>query len=228
MSDIYEQLKRPFDPKLISWRCGATNKDKTKGIALAYIDARDVMHRLDDVMGLDWQCRYSHADKKTLCEIGLKLNGEWVWRAGGAGDTDIEAEKGAISDAFKRAAVLWGIGRYLYSLPADWVEIDEWKKLKTTPVMPEWATPEKYDQFMEKRYKKVSQEKWEEMDTDEQNFLQEIANNTLAFATAKERAIYLDSQHLGADEYIALWSRFDSKSRTAIKKHQKEARKNGV
>ena len=52
-------LKRPFEPRYISWRCGATNKDKNKGIALAYIDARDVMRRLDDVFGMWWQCRYT-------------------------------------------------------------------------------------------------------------------------------------------------------------------------
>jgi hypothetical protein len=145
MSDIYNALKRPFPANQISWRCGATNRDKTKGIALAYIDARDVMRRFDEVFGLEWQNRYSHAEGKTICEIGAKIGGEWVWRAGGAGDTDIEAEKGAISDAFKRAAVLWGVGRYLYELPNEWVEIDEYKKLKRQPALPRWATPEGFD-----------------------------------------------------------------------------------
>jgi hypothetical protein len=36
----------------------------------------------------------------------------------------MEAEKGAISDAFKRAAVMWGIGRYLYDLDSPWVQIE--------------------------------------------------------------------------------------------------------
>lgn len=118
------KLAEPFDTSLISWRVGATTKDKTKGIALAYIDARDVMQRLDDVCGIEnWQCRYSHANNKTICEVGIKIGDEWVWKANGAGDTQVEAEKGAISDAFKRAAVLWGIGRYLYDVQNVWVEL---------------------------------------------------------------------------------------------------------
>lgn len=148
---IDRALKRPFPVPQISWRVGATNKDKTKGIALAYIDARDVMRRFDDIFGLGWQCRYSHAEGKTICEIGVKLGNEWVWRAGGAGDTDIEAEKGAISDAFKRAAVLWGVGRYLYELPNSWVELDDRKQLVTTPALPKWATPEGFDEVMARR-----------------------------------------------------------------------------
>lgn len=140
--DILEQLKAPFPPEAISWRVGATNKDKTKGIALAYIDARDVMRRFDEVCGLDWQCRYSHVtDKGVVCEIGIKIDGEWRWRSNGAGETDVEGEKGAMSDAMKRAAVLWGVGRYLYDLPNEWVELDEYKRLKRTPKLPDWAIP---------------------------------------------------------------------------------------
>ena len=151
---ILEALKRPFDTKKINWRVGATTKDKDKGIALAYIDARDVMHRLDDVFGMDWQCRYSHAETKTVCEIGVLIESNWVWRAGGAGDSDIEAEKGALSDAFKRAAVLFGIGQYLYSLPNTWVEIvakGNSHVIKSPPILPAWATPEGFDAIMEKR-----------------------------------------------------------------------------
>lgn len=157
-TEIYEKLKRPFDPLRISWRVGATNGDKTTGIALAYIDARDVMQRLDEVFGLDWQCRYSHAENKTICELGVLLDGQWIWRAGGAGDTDVEAEKGALSDAFKRAAVLFGIGRYLYSLPNKWVPIKAQGKsyvLDGTPPLPTWATPDGFDAIMSKRKEKI-------------------------------------------------------------------------
>lgn len=153
MADVMALLKRPFPAKDISWRVGATNKEKTKGIALAYIDARDVMKRLDDVMGSKWQCRYSHADSKVICDIGLFIDGEWLWRSNGAGDTDIEAEKGAISDAFKRAAVMWGIGRYLYSLPNIWCELDQYKKITAPPGLPTWATPEGYDAIINKQQK---------------------------------------------------------------------------
>lgn len=128
-------LRKPFPADRISWRVGSTTKDKSKGMALAYIDARDVQDRLDEVCGVNgWQCRYPHANGKTVCEIGIWCEfpgyagqnhpSEWVWKSDGAGDSDIEAEKGALSDAFKRAAVRWGVGRYLYDLDSPWVELD--------------------------------------------------------------------------------------------------------
>lgn len=121
-------LALPFPVTQISWRVGSTTADKTKGMALAYIDARDVMERLDDVCGPDgWQDTYPHAGTKTVCSIGIWCGAErgWVYKSNGAGDTDHEAEKGALSDAFKRAGVMWGIGRYLYNLPSPWVAIKQ-------------------------------------------------------------------------------------------------------
>lgn len=125
MNEFIAKLSAPFPPAKVSWRVGpVNNKDNpTNGIALAYIDARDVQDRLNEVCGTDWQCRYSHAEAKTVCEIGLKIDNEWIWRADGAGDTDMEAEKGSLSDAFKRAAVKWGVGRYLYDVESPWVEV---------------------------------------------------------------------------------------------------------
>lgn len=122
---MFDKLKAPFPPDRISWRIGSTTQDKKKGLAMGYIDARDVMERLDDVCGpAGWQNRYSHANGKTVCDIGIKIDNEWIWKADGAGDTDVEAEKGALSDSFKRAAVRWGVGRYLYDVRSIWVEIE--------------------------------------------------------------------------------------------------------
>ena len=132
---IFDDLAKPFPPELVSWRVGSTKADKTAGLALAYIDARDVMERLDTVCGPpNWQNKYSHANGKTVCDIGIRFvrvkdgttlaeEAEWIWKADGAGDSDVEAEKGALSDAFKRAAVRWGVGRYLYEIKSAWVEI---------------------------------------------------------------------------------------------------------
>ena len=134
---ILQKLAEPFPVAQISWRLGSTNKRKmqnttnnqnakpTKGIPLAYIDARDVMGRLDQLFGTDWQCRYPF---EGYCEIGLKIDGEWTWRGNGAGVSQVEAVKGQYSDAFKRAGVVWGIGRYLYDMPNTWVDLDEWGK----------------------------------------------------------------------------------------------------
>jgi hypothetical protein len=161
--NLLESLAEPFPVSRIHWRIGARTQDKSRGIALAYIDARDVMKRLDDVCGTGWQCRYSHVAKEgVVCEIGILLPAqtvgtddrqmEWVWRANGAGETNVEGEKGAMSDAFKRAAVLWGIGRYLYALPTSWVPLsDEGRNMTSAPEVPIWATPEGYQAILAKR-----------------------------------------------------------------------------
>ena len=101
-----QALAAPFPPEDIDWRIGVKNEGKKIGLALAYVDARLVMDRLDAVCGAGgWQNKYSHANGKTVCDIAIKINGEWIWKADGAGDTDVEAEKGALSDSFKRSAI---------------------------------------------------------------------------------------------------------------------------
>lgn len=87
--------------------------------SLAYIDARLVMDILDSALvgPSNWQCAYAFGpSEKIACGIAIKVDGEWLWKWDGAGETDIEGEKGSFSDAFKRAAVRWGIGRDLYSM----------------------------------------------------------------------------------------------------------------
>jgi hypothetical protein len=138
-----DALAAPFPADQIKWRVGATTKDKTKGIALAYIDARHVFDRLDEVVGNEgWQTRILETPSgRVLCELTIC----GVTKTDGAGDTGMEAEKGAISDAIKRAAVQWGIGRYLYNLPNVWCQIEPAGKsyrLANTPDLPGWATPD--------------------------------------------------------------------------------------
>lgn len=121
-----DDLAKPFPAHAVHWRVGSTNKDKTSGMALAYIDARDVENRFDEVCGpTGWQCDFPWSDgKKLVCRIGVKVGDEWIWKSNGAGDTDVEGDKGAFSDAFKRAAVKWGVGRHLYSCPNWWEPIE--------------------------------------------------------------------------------------------------------
>jgi len=131
MTIDFKALAAPFPPSAVSWRVGSVSGER--GMALAYLDARDVMDRLDAVCGPSgWQCRYSHVGAITVCEIDVWVGDGWVTKSDGAGQSDIEAEKGALSDAFKRAAVRWGIGRYLYHLPSPWVEIE--KRGKTSVI----------------------------------------------------------------------------------------------
>lgn len=127
MSDLTARLAAAFPADRVHWRVGATSdKDgKTRGLALGYIDARDVQDRLTEACGIfGWQCRHEPNGSKVTCHLGIRDpdTGEWVWKSDGAGDTDYEAEKGSYSHAFKRAAVKWGVGRYLYDLPSPWVD----------------------------------------------------------------------------------------------------------
>jgi Rad52/22 family double-strand break repair protein len=220
--DIYKALKRPFHEKRISWRVGATTQDKSKGIALAYIDARDVMTRFDEVFGLNWQCKYSHAEAKTICEIGVNIEGEWIWRSGGAGDTDIEAEKGAISDAFKRAAVLFGVGRYLYELPNVWVALND-KKIVKPPELPIWATPQGFDSGYT-QFGNIHGEARTRLFDGMFEELTGIFRNTdeAKLATYKKWCEYLPEFKL-IEEQNYVWFQLDSKIRSAIKFLQTQA-----
>src|SRR5690349_18021826 len=121
--EIFDQLSVPFPTQFIKWRVGSTNGNR--GLPLCYVDARAVMDRLDSVCGLEgWQCNYTPSNGMLLCNLGIKVGDECVWKSDGAGATDFEGEKGMASDALKRAAVRFGVGRYLYDLKCDWVELD--------------------------------------------------------------------------------------------------------
>lgn len=125
--ELFDALCETFPLEYIEWRVGSTNADKTKGLALCYIDARAVMDRLDTVCGPDgWQNNYSPGvNGSIICNIGIQMpSGDWLWKADGAGATDVEGEKGMLSDALKRAAVRWGVGRYLYDMKSPWVELE--------------------------------------------------------------------------------------------------------
>ena len=123
-------LAAEFPRDAIHWRAQTLTRDGDKALALAYLDARDVMDRLDDVCGPEnWQSRYVETARgRVLCEIGIRIGDDWVWKSDGAGDTAVEGEKGGISDALKRAAVQWGIGRYLYRLDAVWCPCETYER----------------------------------------------------------------------------------------------------
>ena len=77
--ELARALAAEFPKQAISWRAQSVTQDGKKALALAYIDARDVMQRLDEVCGVNcWQCKYSHANGKTICDIAIKINGEWI------------------------------------------------------------------------------------------------------------------------------------------------------
>jgi hypothetical protein len=101
------------------------NKDKVKVGELDYVDARYVMDRLDSTVGpAFWQDAYElQGDGTVKARVGILCSltpdhAEWVWKEDVGTESTIEAEKGAFSDAFKRACVKWGIARDLYDARA--------------------------------------------------------------------------------------------------------------
>jgi hypothetical protein len=97
------------------WRVQSANQYGAS--CVAYIDARQVQDLLDEVCGQEnWQCKYSEQKGNLFCEIGiLSPQSVWIWKSDCGTESQVEKQKGEASDAFKRAAVMWGIGRFLYS-----------------------------------------------------------------------------------------------------------------
>lgn len=98
-------------------------RTKGKALLLLYQDARCAMNILDETVGqFAWQKRYENINGNIYCGIGIKDtdNNEWVWKydcgSFTAKEEDMQSKADA-SDATKRAAVCWGIGRELYATP---------------------------------------------------------------------------------------------------------------
>ncbi|MNR71598.1 Single-stranded DNA-binding protein DdrA [compost metagenome] len=151
IKDTIKRLQAPFPASAIKWRIG--RKQGNQGQALPYIDARDVQDRLDDVIGPQgWEVTMKPSSVGIIAGIRILLDGQWVLKEDGAqfdnfraGDVESNAKelaiKGAFSDALKRAAVMWGIARYLYAYKAPFVDIDENGNF-TPPVLPAEMLPE--------------------------------------------------------------------------------------
>lgn len=132
------QLLLPFPCKDIQWRISHTTKDKSKGFAIPYVDKRAIQNLLDTVVGYDnWKDEMVTAVGQTvkeaahICKISIYFpeRNDWVTKSDGAGSTDYQPVKGGLSDAFKRAASMWGISRYLYDFEGVWVSIDSKKMI---------------------------------------------------------------------------------------------------
>lgn len=125
-----EDLKKEIPYK---WRVQSSNQYGAS--CVAYIDARDVQDLLDNVVGAhNWQCRFSEHKGNLFCEIGVNTElSDWVWKSDCGVESNVEKQKGEASDAFKRSAVMWGIGRFLYSLPIIKLPVKDNGKGKFVP-----------------------------------------------------------------------------------------------
>ncbi|BAW01564.1 Rad52/22 double-strand break repair protein [Thermus thermophilus] len=152
MDEVWRKLAEPFPPGEVQWRVEALSRDKKRALVVPYVDARTVLDRLDKVVGPEgWHDAYevlSDAERQVkdergerrerLCEVKCRLTVLGVTKEDvGEGDS----LKAAFSDALKRAAVKFGVGRYLYRLEKQWVDYDPEKGRFTPPTLPE-AEPE--------------------------------------------------------------------------------------
>ena len=148
---VGERLAEPFDPADVKWKPQQIKGNRA--LALCFIDARLIQDRLDEVVGVEnWQDKYNVLpDGSVVCELSINFASpvdipRWIVKTD-VGSLSEQPDAGdrlkaAFSDALKRAAVKFGIGRYLYRLKPDWVDYDPAKKqLAQVPGMPEWALP---------------------------------------------------------------------------------------
>jgi hypothetical protein len=127
--EIGKKLSAPFHPDELEFRVGNVARSGKSATVLTYLTSRAVMDRLDEVVGPDnWRDEYTAApDGGLMCGLSLRVSGEWVTKYDAAENTKVEAVKGGFSGALKRAAVKWGIGRYLYFLDTGFNRIvDGW------------------------------------------------------------------------------------------------------
>lgn len=129
--------------------------DSPRAMVVAYIDARATAIILDRIVGpANWAFQLLSAplvkqgnDWIAHGRLTIRLDdGREVYREDiGAGDGDVETGgKGASSDAFKRCAVMFGVGRALYYLPQEWVPAEVKGRGKPQP------TPEGMKQAIQK------------------------------------------------------------------------------
>ncbi len=159
---IANALSAPFEPKDIKFKPQMVKNNRA--LAMAYIDARLIQDRLDGVLGVEnWQDKYDILpDGSVMCRLRLKLGGRWITKTD-VGSPSEQPDSGdrlkaAFSDALKRAAVKFGIGRYLYRLPAQWVDYDPVKKqLVQLPQLPAFALPKPKTQAPQPKGPKLTQ-----------------------------------------------------------------------
>jgi hypothetical protein len=118
LRDAARHLRRPFAVNAVKFKVQAAwpKDNPTKGLVVAYIDARLVVERLNLLLPHCWYDDYEPAGKTTRCRLTV----DGVTRQDiGTGDG-----KAGFSDALKRAGVKFGIGVSLYAIPSSVLQGD--------------------------------------------------------------------------------------------------------
>lgn len=126
---ILQQLAKPFHPSRITFKPGALTQKKDKALAMAYADLRAYQDRLDEVCGMGWSVSYTPWGDRVICHVTI----DGITRSS-TGESGADAERNEIAgtaaeaQAFKRACAMFGLGRYLYTMPSTWVDYDAERK----------------------------------------------------------------------------------------------------
>ncbi len=154
---LVAELEVPFDPSLVEWRVTNTTNNGTRGQVVPYADPRAYSDRLNKLFSpAGWTRGYTvqtsavvQRDKKrdpaakVLVTCELTILG--IANKSGTGEEWSDNENAltaADAQSFKRACSCFGLGRYLYDIPGEWVDLDQHKRPKQKPRLPVWATPE--------------------------------------------------------------------------------------
>ncbi len=143
MDEVWRRLAEPFPQEEVQWRLEVLSKDRKRALVVPYVDARTVLDRLDQVVGPEgWHDEYqvladnvreAEGKRERVVEVKCRLTVLGVSKEDvGEGDS----LKAAFSDALKRAAVKFGVGRYLYRLEGQWVDYDPERGRFTPPRPP--------------------------------------------------------------------------------------------
>lgn len=118
----------------IECRIGMVSK-QGKGVSLLlFKDARCDARILDETVGpTNWENEFYECKGTLFCRVGIRCKDEdggetftkMVWKSDAGAPSNMEAQKGEASDAFKRACFKWGLGRELYTAPFIWVNADK-------------------------------------------------------------------------------------------------------
>ena len=166
LRELIAALETPFDPAHIKWRVtntvttGSRNGPVLRGQVLAYADPRAYTDRLNAVFGpAGWTRDYRvqvvqnferkerGATERTITAkivVTCKLTIHGFGAHTGLGEEWADNENAgtaAEAQAFKRACSCFGLGRYLYDLEGQWMDLDEHKRPLQTPRLPDWAVP---------------------------------------------------------------------------------------
>jgi hypothetical protein len=155
LKEVLRALAIPFDLAVIQWRVTEYSDDGTRGLMLPYADPRAYSDRLNDLFTpAGWSRKYNvqasapvqrgkrgpAAKILVTCEVTIACIGT----NSGTGEEWSEKENaltGAEAQAFKRALSCFGLGRYLYDIDGQWVELDDRGLPAIIPKLPRWATP---------------------------------------------------------------------------------------